>query len=256
MLRKFSETGLKRMSQSVRFTIPFLLFVFGMLPSAEANTITGYITVNGPSTYVSGTFNSFGEYDTTTNLSDALLVSFDPTVAPFSLTETNNPASSSYPYFGGVVGFASTSSNLGAGSFNYTYLGGTIQSAANATPGNGSNSFTNSTGIPEQIESGIWSISNTDVLTAQWINTDSSAPATYVVTASCCGNEVLLTGDPVAFGNSFGTYTLDTLTFVCTAQNGCPLPSSPTPEPSSALLFLVGLLSLGVPKLLGLAKLV
>jgi hypothetical protein len=47
------------------------------------------------------------------------------------------------------------------------------------------NSFSAATGIPETIESAIWSYDPaTQAITAQWINTDGSAPATHIVYAN------------------------------------------------------------------------
>jgi hypothetical protein len=211
---------------------------------AHAAPFTGYIEVNNSSTFVSNTFNGFGEYTITNNLADALTVSFDPSSSsPFSITATNNPGSAAFPFFGAIVGFASSSANLGSGNANYTYTGGTIATAVGAIPTIGSNSFTTATGISEAIETAIWSISNSDILTAQWINTDGSKPTTFIVTSTAQGNEILLTGDPTAFINSFGSATVDTLTFVCTAPNGCPLATS-VPEPPTGLLMLAALATL------------
>jgi hypothetical protein len=69
------------------------------------------------------------------------------------------------------------------------------------------------------------------VLTAQWINTNLSAPTTYIVDTQ---DILLLTGDPTTFGRLFGSCNLDTLAFVCTSEDGCPLEGSGGPEPSSA----------------------
>jgi hypothetical protein len=209
--------------------------------SPNAATFTGYIEVNNSSTFIGNAFNAFGEYITTTTLANALTVSFDPSTSVFSITETNNPASASFPFVGAIQGFPDSSPNLGSGNSNFTYLGGTSATALGATPAAGTNSFTSATGISEAIESDIWSISSSDVLTAQWTNTNSSRPTTDIITSTAQGNEVLLTGDPTAFSNSFGSETTDTLIFVCTTPGGCPLPSAAVPEPSSALLTLAPL---------------
>jgi hypothetical protein len=81
--------------------------------------------------------------------------------------------------WGGIVGFANTSDNLGAGSFNYAYLGGTTLTAPGIAASAGANSFINATGIPEDIETSIWSIDAGNAVTAQWINTDLSSPTTF-----------------------------------------------------------------------------
>jgi hypothetical protein len=216
----------------------------GISVPAHSNTFTGYIEVNNSSTFVSNTFNGFGEYITTTNLANALTVSFTPTSSPFSMTATNNPGSAAFPFVGGIRGFPDSSSNLGSGNSNFTYLGGTTSTAPGATPAPGPNSFTAATGISEDIETAIWSISASNILTGQWINTDGSKPTTFIITSTAQGNEVLLTGDPTAFVNSFGSATLDTLTFVCTAPGGCAQESA-TPLPAALPLFAGGLGALG-----------
>ncbi len=213
---------------------------------ARVTTFTGYIEVNNSSTFIGDTFNTFGEYVPTTTFGNALIVSFDPSSAPFDITVTNNAASAPYPFLGGIEGFANSGPNLGSGSSNYSYLGGTVGTVAGATPALGANSFTASTSIAEDIESAIWSISSSNVLTAQWVNSNGSTPITFIVTAPASqGSEIVLSGDPTAFGNTFGAGTTDTLTFVCTAPGGCSLPVTSTPEPSSVLLTLIPLAVLG-----------
>lgn len=231
-----------------------LAFVSAQHP-AHATTFTGYIEVNNATTFIGDTFNSFGEYTTTSSLADALAVSFDPSSSPFSITVTNNPASSSYPYLGGIQGYGSTNANLGSGSYNYSFLGGTVATSPGATPATDGNSFTAATSISEAIESAIWSISSGDALTAQWINTDGSSPTTYVVTATGGGNEVVLTGDPTTFGSAFDGETTDTLIFVCTAAGGCPLSASGSvPEPSGWLVLLAPLAWLGAIRVRAAAR--
>ncbi|MGO9910397.1 MAG: fibronectin type III domain-containing protein, partial [Acidimicrobiales bacterium] len=149
--------------------------------------------------FVSSQWNSFGEFGVTTNPSDYLSVSL-PVGNQVEITATNG-LSSTYPLVGGVDGFVNTNPNLAPGTYNYAYLGGTTTTAPGATPALGPNSFTNSTGDPEDIESSIWSLGPNDSLTPQWVNTDSSTPATYLLVYS---GILLMTGDTTQFQDTFG----------------------------------------------------
>jgi len=235
--------GVPRRAYRMRVGLATMAFSMICVVSARASTFSGYITVNNSSQYVSKVLNSYGEYVITTNLADALTVSFNPGTAPFSIAATNNSGSYTYPYFGGILGFASNSANIAAGSYNYLYLGGTGLTAAGSVPSSGGNTFTAATGITESFESSIWSISSTFVLTPQWVNSDTSTPATVLVDNA---GILLLTGDPAVFAGTFGHSDIDSLTFVCTAQGGCGVPGARAvvPEPASALFALpvVGLI--------------
>jgi hypothetical protein len=122
--------------------------------------------------YLSNVFNSFGEYSLTTNVSQRLAVPFTVTGSgPFSITATNG-TSPSHPFVGGITGFSSTSSDLGSGSFNYSYLGGTDFTPAGSPPFSGGNTFTEATGMFEYIEASIWSISGGNPLAPQWVTTN------------------------------------------------------------------------------------
>jgi hypothetical protein len=112
-----------------------------------------------------------------------------------------NPPNATDPYFGGIVGFFDTSNDLGAGSANYAYLGGTSFTAAGAPPTAGGNTFTVASGFAEDIESSIWTVDASDNLTPHWVNTNLSTPATSVVLSQ---GVLVLTGDVSTF---IGTYT-------------------------------------------------
>ena len=145
-------------------------------------TVTGTVQIsdtssNTPVGFVSNVWNSFGEYVSTTIPTQYLSVSV-PVGNAVDVTALNGP-DSTFPQVGGIQGFASTTPDLGAASFNYAYLGGTAHTAPGATPASGPNSFTAATGIGEDIESSIWSLGNTGALTPQWVNTDASSPATH-----------------------------------------------------------------------------
>ncbi|KAJ7664996.1 hypothetical protein B0H17DRAFT_951618 [Mycena rosella] len=158
--------------------------------------------------YISPVWNGFGEYGTFQSAqAGALELSFSHspnTPSQIGFTATNSP-SVAFPFFGAIVGFASASNDFGAGSYNYAYLGGTTQTAVGSTPSPGGNSFSAATGIPESFESAVWTYNPaTQAITAQWINTDGSAPATHIVYANDSNQVLTLTGDVSAFQGTFG----------------------------------------------------
>lgn len=185
--------------------LPVATLVAAPAAHASPTTCTGNLQVTDTDNntvvgFVSNVWNSFGEYVVTTTPSQYLSV----TVAPG--TEGNvlamNPQSSSFPYVGAIQGFASNSADLGVGSFNYAYLGGTTATAPGATPQSGvANAFTNATGIPEDVESAIWTGAGNISVTPQYINSDGSMPATHLVDIT---GILVLTGDTSAFINTFG----------------------------------------------------
>ncbi|KAJ7452632.1 hypothetical protein FB451DRAFT_1409322 [Mycena latifolia] len=171
--------------------------------------------------YLSPVWNSFGEYGIfQASATGALEVSFtysgdSPT--QLDLSATNGPET--FTYVGAVVGFASSSNDLGVASPNYAYLGGTFQVAEGPAVDDGANAFTASTSVSKAYESAVWMYDPaTGALSAQWINTDGSAPATSIVYVA--GDEALvLTGDVAAFRSSFGvSYPEMTLTCVPTTS--------------------------------------
>jgi hypothetical protein len=214
----------------------FMLMVC-MSPPALGTTLTGYIEVNDPFHFISDTPNEFGEYVITMDTTSELIVSFDSSISPFSMTEVNAAGFGNdpepYPYIGGITGVSATSSDMAIGSYNYAALGETTATVPNSPPVNGSNSFTDSTGFPEPIESAIWGLSSDDVLSPQWINSDLSQPSTFVVDS---GGILALTGDATQFQNLFGG-NADTLVFICTA--GCSTEAA-IPETSTFSMALCG----------------
>lgn len=138
--------------------------------------------------------------------------------SPVSITTTNGP-NAAYPFFGGIVGFSSTSDNIGPGSYNYVYIGGTTFTSPGAVPTAGANSFTAATGINEDIESSIWSISASNILSAQWVNTNSSSPATFMTLVQS-QHILALTGDLTTFTNAFGANTPVYLVYVPNGATG------------------------------------
>jgi len=229
----------------MRRLLPVLALAFATSsPSVMLSQVyTGPITVTDTADntvlgYVSSGLNSFGEYGVVSTTTGALNVTFNESSSPFNIT-LNSPANPSFNYFGGIQGFSSSSPNLDPGSYNYSYLGESNPTAPGATPSDPGNSFTAATGIPEDSESAIWSVdAATGELTPQWINSDSSSPVTY---AEDITNILLLTGDPTAFQNEFGSAT--------PIEFSIPAAPPATPEPSSFLL-----LGTGIVSLLGVAR--
>ncbi|TFK43108.1 hypothetical protein BDQ12DRAFT_642516 [Crucibulum laeve] len=166
--------------------------------------------------YVKAATNSFGEYGITADAAQALLVSVDVTDAATGVADigTINGPDASYPFFGGIVGFSSSNDDLASGSFNYVYLGATTQTEPNSPPVDGANSFTHATSLSKKIESAIWTFdASTNTLTSQWINTDSSSPATFIGYYAS-DNVFILTGDKTTFTNNFGPTPWVTLKLV------------------------------------------
>jgi len=170
--------------------------------------------------YLSSTFNDYGEYGLV--LSDpsglALQVAFSyspDSPSQLDLTAVNGQAPS-FPFLGGVIGFASTSDNFGIGSYNYAYVAGTGQTPPGSRPVFQDSTFGTATGVPTDSESAIWVYNpTTQAITAQWINTDGSAPATSFVYANDFNKALLMTGDANKLRSTFGaSYPDVTLTCV------------------------------------------
>jgi len=157
--------------------------------------------------FIAPVWNGFGEYGQFQSVQDgALEVSFSyspDSASQLDMTATNSP-SGGYPFFGAIVGYASTDDNFSVGSYNYAYLGGTTQTPAGSPPfTEGDNSFSVG-GIPADIESAIWSYdSATQAITAQWINLDGSAPATHIIFVNDENKALAIAGDVAAFQDAF-----------------------------------------------------
>ncbi|KAG9093266.1 hypothetical protein FRC07_011496, partial [Ceratobasidium sp. 392] len=87
--------------------------------------------------YISPTFNRFGEYGVfqpTQNGSLEVSITYRPDApGKIEFLATNGPVAS-YPYIGGITGFSSEDGNIGVGSSNYAYLGGTAQTPPGSPP--------------------------------------------------------------------------------------------------------------------------
>ncbi|OJT15404.1 hypothetical protein TRAPUB_8033 [Trametes pubescens] len=163
--------------------------------------------------YVSSSANEYGEYSLATDAAGALSVALrrcDSNDSPFDIEALNGL--STYPYLGGVVGFANTDDNLRAGSFNYVYIAGTSQ-VAHGPAQSAPNAFSAAAGTPKDVESAVWTLSGADALAFNWVNTDGSAAAgTLVYVPSSAA--FTYTGDLAAFVATFGPATAVTFTFV------------------------------------------
>jgi len=178
--------------------------------------------------YITAKLNEFGEYGLFQPKRDgALVVSFSPScdgdghdqlTHQLNLLATNSPWPG-FPYFGAIVGFVSTNNSLGPNSYNYAYLGGTMKFPAGSLPVLEYNSFSNTTGIPKDTESAIWSYDpKAHAITAQWVNTDHSTPPNHIVYANDFNNALVLTGDVPLFQSTFGV-PYPEVTFKCVSPD-------------------------------------
>jgi len=187
--------------------------------------VGGYILVTNLDTatvlgYISPTFNDFKEYgNLVSTTSSALKVSLSyDALSPSQIEITAiNGADPSAPLFGGIVGYASSSDDLGSGNPNYQYIGGVTHTPVGAPPTDSANSFEDATQIDENVESCIWNYNIlTGALTPQWINTDGSTPANSLMYVS---DEPLfaITGDAAEFKSFYGLGASVSFTFVPSA---------------------------------------
>ncbi|KAF8217985.1 hypothetical protein K438DRAFT_1925249 [Mycena galopus ATCC 62051] len=172
------QLGLPLKQPTRRYTAKAAIAKRSAIPSAiPPASITASILVNNASGsalgYLNPQLNAFGEYGyVNDSLSGALSVTFsyDPTSpsAIFDVT-ANNGVDANFPFFGAIVGYASTSNDLGPGSSNYNYLGAT------------------------------WSYDPvTALLTPQWTNTNGSIVAASML-YDATNVTFLMTGDIDAF---------------------------------------------------------
>jgi len=177
--------------------------------------------------FISPLWNGYGEYGQFQSSPDGALevaFSYSPdSPSQIDFTATNGP-SATYPFFGAIDGFASTDDDFSIGSYNYAYLGGTTQTPAGSPPfTQGDNSFSAAYGIPENIESAVWSYDpTTQAITAQWINTDGSAPATHIIFANDYNMALALTGDVSAFQDALAVNYPEVL-FTCVPPASAPV---------------------------------
>ncbi|KAG9108579.1 hypothetical protein FRC07_008429 [Ceratobasidium sp. 392] len=194
-------------------------------PTPPENQKCNILVKTGDATlgYITPSFNTFGEYGTfQPGPAGALEISFSyspDSPSQLDFLATNGP-SSTYPYMGAVMGYASDSDNFSQGSYNYAYVAGTQQTPSGSPPVVGDSSFGTATGIPGDYESAIWTYDPaTQAISAQWINTDGSAPGTHLLYANDGNDAILLTGDPATLNETFGT-DYPEVTFACVPVAG------------------------------------
>ncbi|THH27909.1 hypothetical protein EUX98_g6277 [Antrodiella citrinella] len=181
-------------------------------PSAPFPTGSITVTMGSTSGFISAVPNSFGEYSFTTDSTQALQVELHNTDGSSSFDIKALNGLTTYPFLTAITGFADTSSDLGPGSFNYCYIGGSSQTPAHAPPTTQSNSFSDASGSPEQVESAIWTLGADGSLVPEWVNTDGSTPAaTLIYVPGAAG--FALTGDVDAFTANFGGASVASFSF-------------------------------------------
>eukprot|EP00877_Chromochloris_zofingiensis_P003941 jgi/Chrzof1/13548/Cz08g01190.t1 len=157
---------------------------------------------SAPIGYVAHQLDGQGSYYVTTDTTQALVVTIPACTSNFSISALNAP-SPQFPFLGGIQGDTDPNiilGNLAEGSSASTYVGGTVETLVGSRPSEGGNTYNDIFPAPPNpartIESGIWS--NAAFLTPQWINTDGSKPATYIVYTEF--DSLVLTGDVAAYG--------------------------------------------------------
>jgi hypothetical protein len=108
---------------------PSALPVAGIVQVIDADTGDAY-------GYIARGYTAYGEMHMVYDVSEALHVSFTPPASadtPFSMGTTNAPASS-LPFVGGVVGYSSSSDEVGSDTGAYYYLAGTTEGACASVP--------------------------------------------------------------------------------------------------------------------------
>ncbi|KAH8091780.1 hypothetical protein BXZ70DRAFT_952090 [Cristinia sonorae] len=168
-------------------------------------------TVDG---YVASAPNEFGEYSFIQGQDTALRVQLNNCNLdgePFDILTLTGIANE--PYLGLIDGFSNETPTLGPGSYNYVYLGGTSQTPSGSAPLVQSNSFTDATNIPESVESAVWELASNGVLTASWVNPDTTSPPQVLLFVPSAGT-FTVTGDYQAFRDTFGPAFPVTFTFI------------------------------------------
>ncbi|KAF8896096.1 hypothetical protein BD779DRAFT_561406 [Infundibulicybe gibba] len=183
--------------------------------STPGCNVDGYLMItNEDSTrvgFVSKKWNDFGEYGTIAEGDDRLKVSINTCSDSNSDIKTINGPYADFPFFGGIGG-PSDSPDLSGGSDSYAYFGGASQTQPGAPPADAPNAFTKATGTNKVVESAIFTLDRgSKVITAHWVNRDSSRPTTYI---GLIENTLILTGDKGAFAQSFAGTRWVGLTFV------------------------------------------
>jgi hypothetical protein len=217
------------------------LLVIG-IAQARADAVTGDIAVFNGSTlmgYVSDVYDGQNSFTFTTNLANALNVTIaTPVSAPFAILENNPPGANQYfGAVGGSGGYYMSSSQDG-----YTYLSGSALLPAGSTPTSSTNDI-NALGYNGPDETTIWSIDGSNVLTAQWVNADSTVQSPAQTFYDPVVDFLGITGDLAGFNAQYG----DGATAVTFEFTGV-IPSS-TPEPATGALVGIALAAAGFVRL-------
>lgn len=142
----------------------------------------------------------------TTDINSALHVSVTGN-STVNIVELNGPDSSN-TLFGAIFGFiVDPTDNVSAGSHNYCLLTGVSASSPNQRDAKVGNSYYYH--YQQGSESAIWSVAGTSI-TAQWVNTDGSKPATTLIFFD---GFLALTGDLKAMETYFGPNRAYLVTF-------------------------------------------
>ncbi|KAF8602141.1 hypothetical protein BDV93DRAFT_557907 [Ceratobasidium sp. AG-I] len=165
--------------------------------------------------YISPIWNDYGEYGTLQPLAvNALLVQFTyDTTSPahIELTATNGPNNTT-PLVGAVLGFSTDNDDFSTQSYNYAYIAGTTHVSVGPAQ-DSENSYKAKTTFDGNTESAIWKYdTDTQKLSPQWINSDTSTPAIHLVYVAD-SNTLVITGGMGPFRETFGEYP--EVTFTC-----------------------------------------
>ncbi|TFK84768.1 hypothetical protein K466DRAFT_664969 [Polyporus arcularius HHB13444] len=177
-------------------------------PRQSSTTVarTGHIQVevsDYPIAFVSKQLNTFGEYQITTDVSDALSVSIpDSSSATFDIVALNGGM---FDYLGFATGFANINDvrQLDETSFNYAYLAG-VTDESRGPAVDAPNTYTDASGLPAYVESNVWSLGAGNELIPTWVNGDGTAVAVSLF-YSRSDNLFAITGSADQFVQAFGS---------------------------------------------------
>lgn len=177
-------------------------------------------TINGAQVgYVSNALNQFGEYGAAiADLNDPSVLQVCLQVpsgqtGSIDITALNSPFGTNTPFFGAINGWRNGDDTLGTGNSNYIYLGQTAQTDpvdSSAVPG--TNTFTEATNIPKDIESGVWHVDTSAGLVELWWTNPDGTP--FKVQLFSQGGTYGATGDFTAFTSTYGPADTLELNFV------------------------------------------
>ncbi|WVW86741.1 hypothetical protein I302_108795 [Kwoniella bestiolae CBS 10118] len=153
--------------------------------SAGVNVISGIIQVlqNGsPIGYVSGAVNTtYGGYGMTTNVANAMSVSFTPNgniPVTFTLAASQRP--SGFPYLASVYGGGTSAMNMLTTDYSYTFMtaANTVIPVGPAVASASNNRFNRATGTETSLF--VYNTANQNIA-ARWINTDNTQTSAVII---------------------------------------------------------------------------